>query len=121
MIANIIGEVVSVKVIYFLKEGKVVEKFTKLTPTHIFPVHFGQYKRGEIIQTSDPEGMFVIEAIREKNIPVTFVLKQVDCHPIHWRGPILRGPGEDCKRKNCPYEGVCPISSLLALAADDVD
>ena len=96
---------------YRLLNGKMVEierEFKHLPPKGTF-----------VIQPEEGiDGMFRLEKITEGG--KRFIVKQIDCDPIHWKGDgndRIHGPDEDCNCK-CQFYEKCPISTGAMLCAD---
>ncbi len=113
---------IEIKVEYHLLDGTVVKKPKKLRPIIIENEFPALFKKGEFISQADeePQGMFVISEIDKEN--KKFILKQIDCDPIHWKGDengIGYGPDEECNQKKCPFLLTdCPISAHLIMTVD---
>lgn len=115
---------VRVEVEYHLLDGSICRKH-KFLPPHApsrwrGKIWFPGLKEGGFISqiNEEPQGMFLIMKFDEDE--KKFVLRQVDCDPIHWKGDSEgrgHGPNEIC-RKECPYYNDCPISVHLMITAD---
>lgn len=99
-----------IEVEFRLLNGKIIRKNRELRPS--------QMNIGDLVSQieEEPIGVFAIRHISRRRI----VVEQIDCDPIHWRGENGRakGPGEDCRRKNCEYYNNCPISAHIMMMSD---
>lgn len=115
------AERVQVEVEYQLLNGIEVIT-TKALPVFRLGSDFPeQFSKGDFIgqPEDEPQGMFLIVRVDKRS--KKFVLKEIDCDPIHWKGNedgIAYGPNENCKKINCSFLNNCPISAHLMMTAD---
>lgn len=104
------------RVEYHMLDGNVFEK-DRITP------YFPPPEGGFVSQINEePVGMFIITKVESNG--TKFILNQVDCDPIHWKGNEsgrASGPGDDCSEKECAHQKNCPISTHIMLMADTTE